>query len=57
MREKVIGRESIMRTFFKVSSIVSAVALLLASIGYVTYRWASNQMTLSNVYEFGAVEE
>lgn len=46
-----------MRTFFKIGSIVSAVALLLASIGYVTYRWVSNQMTLSNVYEFGAVEE
>jgi hypothetical protein len=46
-----------MRTFFKVSSIVSAIALVLASIGYVAYRWVSNQMTLSNVYEFGAVEE
>ena len=47
----------IMRTFFKIGTIVSGVALLLAGIGYVTYRWASNQMTLTNEYEFGAVEE
>lgn len=46
-----------MRTFFKIGTIVSAVALVLAGIGYFTYRLASNQMTLTNEYEFGAVEE
>lgn len=46
-----------MRMFLRIGSIVSAVALVLVSIGYVTYRWTSNQVVLSNDYEIGAIEE